>query len=151
MTRTILLAGLLVIGVAGSALAQEHPEHPQQAATKSAAIEATLTGENFCLGCTLQKEKGAAAQCSKHGHRHALKVMSAAAAGKEMPQWKGWVLHYLETDQGLPLIREHHGETLTLKGKVYGEERVVEVVKLEGSKQPAGSSKKSEHPEHPNK
>ncbi len=151
MKRGILVASLLGMFIAGHALAQEHPEHPKKSPAEAKAIAATVVGENVCLGCSLKKEKGAAAQCSKYGHRHALKVIAASAAGKELPEMKGWILHYLETDNGQPMIKEHHGETLTLKGKVYVEERVLEVDKLEETKksEPPAQPKKPEHPEHP--
>lgn len=157
MKRGILLTGLLGIAVAGYAFAQEHPEHPKKQSKKQSAepevIVATVVGENFCLGCSLKQEQGAASQCSKYGHRHALKVTDATAAGKELPELNGWVLHYLDTDNAQPVIKEHHGEILTLTGKVYGEERVLEVDVLEDVKKAEGPEhpKKPEHPEHPGK
>ncbi len=54
----------------------------------------------------------------------------------------GWVLHYLDNDNAQPVIKEHHGETLSMVGKVYTEERVFEVGEL-------AKAKKAEHPEHP--
>lgn len=147
--RAGIFVSSLGIAIAGFALAQDHPEHPtkdpskpSQASASAEVIEAVVTGENYCLGCSLKKEWGAAAQCSKHGHRHALKVTTATAAGKEIPELQGWVLHYLDTDNGQPFIEEHHEETLTLKGKVYREARVLEVEKQKDAKKP-------EHPEHP--
>ncbi|MBI4566419.1 MAG: hypothetical protein HY716_17180 [Planctomycetes bacterium] len=150
MEKGILLASLLGFAVAGHTLTQDHPDHPKQQASETkaaetkAVVEATVVGENICLGCALKKEKGAAAQCDKYGHRHALKVTSVTAAGKEQPEMKGWVLHYLDTDKGQPFIKEHHGETLTLTGKVYSGERVLEVDKQEDAKKP-------DHPDHPKK
>jgi hypothetical protein len=152
MRKAILAyaAGLLLSGSAGSALAQEHPDHPKKDSTPgtaaAAVVEATVTGENICLGCTL-KQEGAAAQCSKYGHRHGLKVTSASADGSDLAYMKGWILYYLETDKSQPFIKEHDGETLTLEGKVYTAERVLEVSKQVDSKK--APSEKSEHPEHP--
>jgi hypothetical protein len=150
MKRGIILS-LLTIGIVGYGLAQEHPEHPKKApaqpapgSAKAEAGEAVVTGKNFCLGCSLKKEWGAAAQCSKYGHRHALKVTTATADGKEVPDMKGWVLHYLDTDNAQPYIKEHHEETLTLQGKVYSGARVLEVGQQEAAKKP-------DHPEHPDK
>ena len=107
-------------------------------------IEATVTGSNFCLGCSLKKDLGAGAQCSIYGHKHSLKVTKAVAAGKELPEMNGWVLHYLETDKSQDLINKHHGENLTVTGRIYPNERVLEVASIE-PEQP----KKPEHPEHP--
>ncbi|MCI0453265.1 MAG: hypothetical protein L0Z51_12940 [Candidatus Latescibacteria bacterium] len=145
MRSTIVayIAGLLF---AGTALAQEHPDHPKKDAAaggaKASAIAATVTGENICLGCTLTKAQGAAAQCSKYGHRHALKVTSATAEGSDVGYMTGWILTYLETDAAQPFIKEHDGETLSFEGKIYTAERVLEVGKQVGAK-------KSEHPDHP--
>ncbi len=144
MKRGILLTGLLGFAVAGLALAQEHPEHPKKQSAAPTVIEATVVGENICLGCSLKKEYGAAAQCSKYGHEHALKVTTATANGKKLPEMNGWILTYLDTDNAQPVIKEHDGETLTLIGKVYTEARVLEVVKLVETKKP-------DHPEHPKK
>ena len=141
MRRSVLLAGVLAMAIAGLGLAQEHPKQPP---AQAKAVEATVVGENICLACSLKQERGAAAQCDKYGHRHALKVTSATAAGKDAPEMKGWVLHYLENDDAQPLIKEHHYETLAVKGKVHAAERVLEVVKFE-------AAKKAEHPEHPKK
>lgn len=155
--KKVILASLLGIAMVGYVLAQEHPEHPKkpaqpaQKAAQAVVVQAVVTGQNFCLGCALKKAAGAAAQCSKYGHRHALKVTSATVAGKDAPEMKGWVLHYLDTDDGQPYIKEHHDETVTLKGKVYSEARVLEVEKQEAAKKPEHPEhpKKSEHPEHP--
>jgi hypothetical protein len=148
--KSRVLAVFLGIFAATQVSAQDHPEHPNKQTTPTAsgkavqanAVEATLVGENFCLGCSLKKASGAAAQCETYGHRHALKVAVATVAGKDVADMKGWVLHYLDTDDAQSYIKEHHGETVTLKGKIYADARVIEV-----SKQP--EAKKPEHPEHP--
>ena len=145
--KQVILAGLLGLGITGYMFAQDHPEHPKSQPdepTEAKVIAAKVTGENICLGCMLKKEKGAAAQCSKYGHRHALRVTGATEAGKDLPEMKGWVLHYLDTDNGQPFIKEHHSETLILEGQVYTQERVLEVKKQTAAKKP-------EHPEHPKK
>lgn len=155
--KTVILASLLAISMVAYGLAQEHPDHPKKPAqpaeklAQAVVVQAVITGQNLCLGCSLKKEAGAAAQCSKYGHRHALKVTTATVAGKAVPKMKGWVLHYLDTDSGQPYIKEHHDETVTLKGKVYGEARVIEVDKQKAAKKPEHPEhpKKSEHPEHP--
>lgn len=150
-TIGVVKASLLaLVFFAVSAQAQEHPEHPKKqtaasAASEAAVVAATVEGENFCLGCSLKKEKGAAAQCSKYGHRHALKVSKATVDGKDRPEMKGWVLHYLDTDSAQPVIKENHEKTVKITGKVYPDDRVLEVVTVEDS----GEAKKPEHPEHP--
>ncbi len=143
--RQTLMSALAVAVLAVSVPAQEHPEHPKKAtATSAAAVtEATVAGENFCLGCSLKSSKGAAAQCSKYGHRHALKVTSATMDGKERPEMTGWVLHYLDTDSAQAVIKEHHNEIVKMTGKVYSDERTFEFGTLVDSK----AAKKPEHPE----
>ena len=89
---------------------------------------ATLEGENFCLGCNLKKEKGAGAQCSLYGHKHSFKVTKALDEdGKELTGLEGWVLHYLENEKSEKLIDGHHKERLVITGKVYPQERILEV------------------------
>jgi len=153
-TTSIALVSL-VLGLAAGCSRQE----PDEARTESIARpevsapaqEVTVVGRNYCLGCALKKDLGAAAQCSKYGHRHALKVASATADGKELPEMKGWVLHYLDTDNGQPFIKSNRDKTLTGKGRIYTAERVLEVDKQVPATEPAGSKGKPEHPEHPKK
>ncbi len=112
-------------------------------------VEATGTGTNFCLGCTLKKEDGAGAQCDVFGHRHALRVTQALVDGKEQPAMTGWVLHYLETTKSEELIKKHHGKSVTVVGKVYPDERVLEVASFQVEPAKAPPKPKPEHPEHP--
>ena len=136
--KAIALASLAVVMIAGTAQAQEHPqqEHPRPAEAAAEVIEATVTGENICVGCSLQALFGAASQCSVYGHRHALKVTAASAGEEELEELKGWVLHYLPNEKGQPFIDGHHKETLKLTGKVYVEARVLEVQKQEKTEEP---------------
>ena len=62
------------------------------------------------------------------GHKHALKVSKAVDKdGKELTGMRGGVLHYLENEKSRDLIKAHHGEKLTIIGKVYPLEKVLEV------------------------
>lgn len=150
MKATIVtLAAIAIFGVA--AFAQEHPEHPKKDATAGAAkagvVQATVTGENICLACTLKSEKGAAAQCSKYGHQHVLRVASVTPETPGVPSMTGWILSYLPTDKAQPFIKEHHNETVAFQGKVYVDERVLEIdTPVDAKKE---HPKKPEHPEHP--
>jgi len=121
----VLVVGLLtVLGAVGFCEEQPTPEQVGE----PEVVEATVEGRNFCLGCALKKEKGAKAQCSLFGHRHSLKVNKAVDMdGNELMEMKGWVLHYLETEKSKPLIDGHHGQEVTIEGKVYPLERVLEV------------------------
>ena len=101
-------------------------------AAGSDVVKATVEGTNFCSGCVLKKAKGAGAQCSIFGHKHALKVNKAVGEnGKELPYMPGLVLYYLETEKSQELINTHHGEKITAKGKVYPQERILEVDSFE--------------------
>lgn len=90
----------------------------------------TVVGTNYCLGCTLKKEKGAGAQCSIYGHRHALKVEKATAAGgADVAALPGTTVHYLDTDQSKDLVAgtNLHGKRVEVTGKLYSAEHVIEV------------------------
>jgi YHS domain-containing protein len=121
-----LLAGLLLVGLITLTGGTEKSE--PAAPAEASVVKATVEGVNFCLGCALKKQKGAGAQCSIFGHRHTLKLNKAVSEdGQELTKMRGWVLHYLETEKSRELIKTHHGQTLTIKGKVYPQERVLEV------------------------
>lgn len=141
------LAAVLVLGCAGLALGQKEADP-----TAASSIEVTVTGQNICLGCSLKAEKGAGAQCSVYGHKHAFRVDSASTGKGELPAMKGWVLHYLETEKSAELIKGHHDEELAIVGTVYPNERVLEVDAVESappSSEHPDHPKKSEHPDHP--
>ena len=123
----VFLGSFLLVAVTGVAFGEQKPAVAAEK-DQPAVVQASVEGKNFCLGCALKKEKGAKAQCSLYGHKHALKVSKAVSEdGKELTEMKGWVLHYLETEKSEHLIKEHHGEKLTIKGKIYPLERVIEV------------------------
>ena len=103
------------------------------AAPAPATQPGTVVGENYCRGCTLTKEQGAAAQCSLHGHRHALRVESASAdGGRALPELAGATLHYLDNDQSAPLEQTEslHHRRLEVQGKLFGPERTLQVERL---------------------
>ena len=101
-------------------------ESKQQEETPQ-SMDVTVTGVNYCAGCALKKH-GANAQCSIAGHIHALKVENAKDAdGNDLEEMKGWTLHYLSNEKGKELRDERHGETVTLKGQVFVQERILDV------------------------
>lgn len=96
--------------------------------------EVTLTGKNYCVGCSLKKAEGAAAQCSVYGCKHALKVEKALdSEGKEVSELEGATLHYLENDSSAELFKgkKYHGKNVSIKGNVHLDERVVDVKGVE--------------------
>ncbi len=134
----VISTALTAVLVFGFAFAQgsgtkSHSE-PSLNKDKGVVVEATVTGENFCVGCALKKEKGAGAQCSIFGHKHSLRVTRAIATDNtELVEMQGWILFYLETEISQELIKGHHGENITITGKVYPDERVLEVDKFKKS------------------
>jgi thiol-disulfide isomerase/thioredoxin len=120
------------------ACAAQHLHDREAEATLADAktIAATVTGRNFCLGCALKKECGAGAQCSLYGHTHSLRVVKAVVGEKELPQMQGWVLHYLATEKSQDLLHKIHGGVWTVTGKIYPQERVLEVISYEEAPEP---------------
>ena len=130
--RNMMTVITTVVGVvAGLALGGLVFAAEEGSATHGQSARAvTVTGENYCVGCALKKE-GAAAKCSVYGHRHALKVSEAKdASGNAVPEMEGWTLHYLNNKTGKELVKKHHGETMTLSGRVFPQERVFDVSKM---------------------
>lgn len=114
-----VIAMVLVVAVAGQAFAQS-----------PSAVGATVVGSDYCLGCTLKKQKGAAAQCSIYGHKHALKVERATASdGRDLGSLAGGTLHYLENDKLKEAFKagDFNGKRIEVTGKLYLDERVIEV------------------------
>ncbi len=136
LALVVVIASMLPI-----AAAQNKTEQPKAKGVYEAAVE----GTNFCIGCTLKKREGAIAQCKIFGHRHALRVAKAVDKnGKELPEVKGWVLHYLDTEKSQDVLKAHHGEKLTIKGKIYLQERVLEVDSFKETKQEAKKAASAE-------
>jgi len=150
MMKKFLNVSVLALVVLTSALALAQNPVPGKAALdqKMEAIPAmpfdmTVTGQNICLGCTMKKERGAGAECTTFGHKHAMRTNEVTTHGKVLPRMHGWILHYLETDKSKELIKQHDGEIITVMGKFYPEERVFEVTSFQPAnlmKTPAASS-----------
>ena len=134
MTRIIRHFGIALMAFAalswaGSVRAEQCSSCQAKAHSgiSASVVTATVEGRNYCVGCSLKKE-GAAAQCRASGHKHAFKVTKAVGAdGQELTGLKGWTLHYLDTEKGRELLQQHHGKTFTIQGKIYPQERIVEV------------------------
>lgn len=127
-------AAVLTLGaVLGGAIEARGQE--RDAVTKKGGAPVVVSGENVCVGCTLKKEQGAAAQCSVYGHTHALRVERAAVDGKAAPELKNRILHYLPNSNSEDLIKLFHGEKLTLTGRLYQEAQVLEVDARSGKRE----------------
>lgn len=89
-----------------------------------------VTGTNYCLGCSLKKKEGAAADSKTYGHRHALEVERAETSnGQLLPSLHGRTLHYLDNRGSEPLLKgdELHGKRVEVSGKLYAVERMLEI------------------------
>ncbi len=80
------------------------------------ATEGVFKGKVICLGCSLKKEKGAAAQCSIYGHKNALQT-------EDNEVWS-----FLENDASKDLINSHDyvGKQIEIKGKKYPHAHIIE-------------------------
>jgi hypothetical protein len=149
----LLLVAFLALSLIAAGQAQESSEEKEQPASlakeKPEVAEVTVTGKNFCIGCTLKKKLGAASQCSTYGHRHGLKVKKATGAeGKDIKKMAGKVLHYLDNDKSAELVKSHHGDTVEIKGKVYRMGNVLEVGSFKVTEaKPAGEGSEAKEEE----
>lgn len=106
-----------------------------------AAIDVRVEGQNYCVACALHKA-GANSSCSVDGHKHALKITKAYdSAGKELPKLKGETVHYIYNTKGKEYTDGHHGEELQVYGKLYANEHVIDVTKVEPMKKEDSSEK----------
>ncbi|MBI4512214.1 MAG: hypothetical protein HY698_21455 [Deltaproteobacteria bacterium] len=129
-TPLLLVVAALLLSSWGCSSEKGQPVTPV-----GAAQPVTIVGENYCLGCALKKEQGAAAQCSVYGHRHALKVESATGpGGSALPELQGATVHYLENDASASLVKgdELHGKKVEIKGKLFAREKTLEVHEVRG-------------------
>lgn len=91
------------------------------------AVTLTVTGQNYCVACTLRKQ-GASGTCSSKGCQHALKVeVVKDADGNAVDGMKDWTLHYLNNDAAANYLKGHHYETVTVTGTVFLQERVIDL------------------------
>lgn len=104
------------------------------AADEVKTMDVKVQGQNYCVACTLGKA-GANSSCSTSGHRHALKVVAAEdGSGRALPNLIGKTIHYLYNTKGMEYVDGHHGEELVIAGKLYVNERVLDIAKVEPAK-----------------
>lgn len=128
-TPVLLAFAVSLFALGRTGVAQDAYQHEGQLGKW---INANVVGTNYCVGCALKKDFGAGAQCSVYGHQHALAVNQVVGPdGKELNEWKGTTLFYLENDPSTALINQHHGEKLSVHGKIYVVPRVLEVTSFE--------------------
>ena len=122
MRKRALVSLWIILFVSAGLVAEE--------ATETSGLAIAVVGNNYCVGCTLKKTKGAAAQCSIYGHQHALKVERATGEdGSTLTELAGVTLFYLENDQSTSLIKGEgtHGEKVKITGSLFVDERILQV------------------------
>ena len=126
MRKKALVVLWIILFVSAGLVAEE--------VTKTSGLAVTVVGNNYCVGCKLKKTKGAAAQCSIHGHQHALKVERATGEdGSTLRELAGVTLFYLENDRSVSLSKGEgtHGEKVKVIGSLFVDERILQVEEYE--------------------
>jgi hypothetical protein len=93
-------------------------------------VAATITGENYCLHCSLVMVDTPDAECGPDTCSYALKVTEAKdAEGNAIDGLAGITLHYIGGDATKTLKTDaaHHGKQVEIKGTVFVAERAVDV------------------------
>ena len=105
----------VVVGVAALALSEEHPAGGVDAGKKKA--EVVKEGVLVCVGCHLEKEHGASAQCTLHA-KHAQGLLA--------PDGSLWTL--LDTARGHTLVTDRKllGKPIRLHGWGFPKAQVLE-------------------------
>ncbi len=122
-----VIAAMAVVGAglgAGIALAQDEAPKP---------VGVTLTGENYCLLCTLAKSEVANASAA-YAHLNALKVTEAKdVEGNELSELVGKTVHYLPSKscEDLMVGEKYAGKTVKVIGKLFKNENAVLVETVE--------------------
>lgn len=110
-------------------------------AQEFASIDVRAEGQNYCVACALHKA-GANSSCSVDGHKHAFKITKAYdSAGKELPNLKGETVHYIYNTKGKEYTDGHHGEQLPISGKLYTNQHVIDIAKVEPLKKEGSEEK----------
>lgn len=141
----LLVVTTSILGITGLAFAQDNfstqnqlPKAQPAAAAKN-VVEATVTGQNVSLTDELMK-MGADAQCAHFGPMYVLRVSKVIVDGKVQDDMQGWVLHYLPTKNSLDMLNRDGSATVTVTGKIYVDERMLEVSSFTAANAPAAAA-----------
>ncbi len=118
-----LLVGFLLTGSVSTAKAQSGTKDKEQGSV-------TAIGALRCTSCDLKAAKAAATQCSVYGCQFAFKTEKVTdASGARVESHEGKIYHIIRNDRSKDLAHnEHKKKRYEVKGKIYDEERVLEVV-----------------------
>lgn len=128
-TRTVFLSLLCTLLAAGMT-------HAQTTTAKKEQPVLSLVGVLNCSACDLKKEQGAASQCSIYGHQYSFKAEKVHdASGKRLGNYEDRTYHILRNDPSKGLAHEKHTKkNYNIKGKIYDEEHMLEVVSFTEAK-----------------
>ena len=130
-TRTAFLPILSILLLVGT-----NTVYAQTPGTSKKQPILSLVGALNCSACDLKKEQGAASQCSIYGHQYSFKAVQVNdASGKRVKEYEGKTYHILRNDKSKELAHEEHTKkSYNIDGKIYADERVLEVVTFSESK-----------------
>ncbi len=109
------IASILILASSFDNYAAELPgDKHEQAKT-------TIEGKIVCIGCDLHHSEGANFQCSKYGHKGALKTSD------------GKIWSFVENDHAKKLINDKklHGKAIKVTGKKIDKAMLIDVVSYE--------------------
>jgi hypothetical protein len=81
----------------------------------------TVKGKLVCIGCTLKKHDGAAAQCSIFGHKHGLQTSTGA------------IYNFIENEKSKDVINTEkwHNANVQVTGKIHHVAQMISLEKFE--------------------
>ena len=122
----ILFAHLALVGLSGTALAQSDTKADSKTAAQA---KVTAIGALRCTSCDLKAAKAAATQCSIYGCQFAFKTEKVTDEnGARVKDYEGKIYHIIRNDRSKDLAHnEHKKKRYEVKGKIYDDERVLEV------------------------
>ena len=127
----ILFAATLLLGLTGLVIDTKAGPDCGSCAVGCAESETatvTITGFNFCPGCKLKKEFGAASNCKEFGCTNALRITKIKADDDcAVDDYVGTTIFYLENEKSTKLVSELKGKAVEVKGKLYLSMPVLEV------------------------
>lgn len=134
--KKVFVAALLALALAlplalSTGFAAEHEED---------GVAITVTGVNYCLLCHLAEDEAADAE-HNYAKLNALKVQSAVNAdGEAMDALVGKTLHYLPTENVLPLLAEdaHRDQVVAVSGVLFENASTLAVESFEATEDEAG-------------
>mgnify|MGYP001598444102 CR=1 FL=1 len=91
--------------------------------------QVVITGTLICISCDLKEQKGAKSQCSIYGCSYSLKTKKVInPKGQLLKEQVGKLYHILANDNSSALLqKEYKGKDVTIVGKIYPDENVIEV------------------------